>query len=444
MRKPTVRMVKLISINLLVLVVLLESTSVAVYFFKTGEFFYTRNRARTSLTRAQFETNGTHGGSNPMLAYQLHPYFGFVSAHGYSERAYPGSPFTLSLRANNFGFLCPYEFPFKKTNQNQFVIGIFGGSVATFYSFYELENHVLMKALQRLPRFRNKEIIVLNFAAGSYKQPQQLLVLNYFLSIGQELDLAINIDGFNDVLFSYLNNKFGVEMSMPNSHVAMPLIDLANKELPPDELTLALEILELKTQLRDGLAKLENCRMATCYSLRWLWLQYLFNQYQKKTMAFNELKRNGSGSDSLIHVNRVEKPLADPEAYEQLAGLWANSSLAMKQLLSARGIPYFHFIQPNQYYPTKRHFIDEEKKIAFGEGNAGKEVVPLGYASLLARLSSLQQAGVKVFNEANVFDDANDMVYIDNCCHYTQNGNSIFAAHLAQTITTQLNDATAP
>ena len=146
----------------------------------------------------------------------------------------------------------------------------------------------------------------------------------------------------------------------------------------------------------------------------------------------------------MIYVNRVEKPLADPEAYEQLAGLWANSSLAMKELLSARGIPYFHFIQPNQYYPTKRHFSDEEKKIAFSEGNASKEVVPLGYSRLLARLSSLQQAGVKVFNEANVFDDAKDMVYIDNCCHYTRNGNSIFAAQLALIITTHLNDETAP
>jgi hypothetical protein len=226
--------------------------------------------------------------------------------------------------------------------------------------------------------------------------------------------------------------------------VVMPLIDLANKDLPPDELTLALEILQLKTELRDGLAKLENCRMATCYSLRWLWVQYLFNQYQKKTVAFNELKRNGSDNGSLIFMNRVEKPLADPEAYEQLANLWANSSLAMKEQLSARHIPYFHFIQPNQYYPTNRHFSEEEKKIAFIEGNASKEVVPLGYAKLLARLSSLQRAGVKVFNEANVFDDAKDMVYIDNCCHYTQNGNSIFAAHLAQSITTHLNDETAP
>ncbi|HXM33744.1 MAG TPA: hypothetical protein VN920_01020 [Pyrinomonadaceae bacterium] len=256
--------------------------------------------------------------------------------------------------------------------------------------------------------------------------------------------MAINIDGFNDVLFSYLNNKFGVEMSMPNSHVVLPLVDLANKDLAPKELTLSLEILQLKSQLIDELTELENSRLATCYTQRWLWVQYLFNQYQKKTVAFNELKRRGPAESSLVYVNSVEKPLADTEAYEQVANLWANSSLAMKEQLSARHVPYFHFIQPNQYYPTNRHFSEEEKKIAFSEGNASKEVVPLGYAKLLARLHTLQQSGVKIFNEVNVFDDAKDIVYLDNCCHFTQNGKSIFAAHLAQSITMVLKDETAP
>lgn len=41
--------------------------------------------------------------------------------------------------------------------------------------------------------------MVLNFAAGSGKLPQQLFYLNYFLGLGLKLDLVINIDSFNDI-----------------------------------------------------------------------------------------------------------------------------------------------------------------------------------------------------------------------------------------------------
>jgi len=116
----------------------------------------------------------------------------------------------------------------------------------------------------------------------------------------------------------------------------------------------------------------------------------------------------------------------------------------MEELLAARRIMYFHFIQPNQYYPTKRRFSEEEKKIAFNESNAANDVIPQGYARLLARLGSLQQSGVRVLSEANVFDDSTDIVYIDDCCHYTQNGHRIFAAQVAQNINKLLTDETAP
>src|SRR6267142_2543178 len=123
MLKPGLRILKLISINVVVFIVLVESMSVAFYFFKTGELFYKRNRTRLSATRSEFEIGASRGGVNLAAAYQLHPYFGFVSTGGFDERAYPNSPF--AARANNVGFLCPYDFPFKKANKNQFVIGIF-------------------------------------------------------------------------------------------------------------------------------------------------------------------------------------------------------------------------------------------------------------------------------------------------------------------------------
>ncbi|MFY9610386.1 MAG: hypothetical protein WAU45_17460 [Blastocatellia bacterium] len=428
----SLKVLKVGAINLFVLVVLVEIASVGVYRINTGEFFYSRTEVRANATRAQFDTNFQQVGNDISINYQLHPYFGYVYRQGYVLGSCP---------TNNFGFVSPYDFPFKRTSEDQFLVGIFGGSVATLFSLHELDNHVLVNALQRTSVLHNKEIVILNFATAAYKQPQQLLVLNYLLSIGQELDMVINIDGFNDVVLSYWANKFSVEMSMPPVAVELPLIDLANKDLSPEELTLTLELLQSKGQLKNALAQLDNCRFATCYTFRWVLAKYFFKRYQKGLEAYGQLERNGSSKDSLVQLNRVEKPLDDSEAYEQIANLWANASLAMKELLSAKRILYFHFIQPNQYYMTGRQFSDEERRIAFDDRLANREAITKGYPKLLSKVRSLQESGVNVFSAVNIFDEVKDIVYQDSCCHYNNFGNEIFANFVAGSITVPLRNS---
>jgi len=109
-------------------------------------------------------------------------------------------------------------------------VGIFGGSVAQRYYQNDLEEQLLVKALQALPQLRNKRIVVLSFAHESYKQPQQLAVLTYFLSTGQELDLAINIDGFNETAIAYVNAKQGFDPTFPSGYMLYPLTALANRD----------------------------------------------------------------------------------------------------------------------------------------------------------------------------------------------------------------------
>jgi hypothetical protein len=433
LKRTSLRVLKLVVINLLVLFVLVETASVGFYYFKTGRFFYGRNQGRDGSTKGQFETNFQQGGNDMSLIYQFHPYFGFVYRQGYVQEPFINSPYRSSYPANNSGFLSRDNFPFKKTNKEQFIIGIFGGSVATMFSFYELEHHVLVRALQGIPYLRNKELVVLNFAAGGYKQPQQLLVLNYFLSVGQELDMAINIDGVNET--EYWNNRFGVEVSMPLVHVSLPLADLANKDLSPEQLALSLEILQIKDKLRDAEAQLDRCRIATRYALTSIKLRYLQTQYRSKSEAFAGLKRTGQGKDSLIHLNRIDKPLDDSAAYEQMANVWANSSLAMKEVLSAKNARYFHFIQPNQYYPTNREFSQEEKKIAIDQGNPIQESVTNAYPRLLSRIDGLRRSGVEVFSAVNAFDEVRDIVYVDNTCHYNERGNEALANYIARIMT---------
>ena len=188
---------------------------------------------------------------------------------------------------------------------------------------------------------------------------------------------------------------------------------------------------------------MSECRLATCYMLRWAQAKYLLNQYRGKLQTFSQLKTE-EGKGSLIYLKRIEKPLDDPEALERIVDLWFNSSLGMNDLLAARKIPYFEFIQPNQYYSTKRQFSVDEKKIAFDEKSQYKEGTIKGYPKLLAKVSSLQAAGVKVFNAVNVFDETRDIVYRDDCCHYNDAGNEVLSRYIGQSIVTVLNPSPAP
>ena len=65
-----------------------------------------------------------------------------------------------------------------------------GGSVAvgtihgTIPDYYQ-------KRLKRLPEYRDKEIVIYGMAGGGLRQPQQLMLLNYYYSLGAEFDLII-------------------------------------------------------------------------------------------------------------------------------------------------------------------------------------------------------------------------------------------------------------
>ena len=83
-------------------------------------------------------------------------------------------------------------------------VGIFGGSVAFIFSFTSRDR--LAAALATLPGVGDRPIVIRSFALGRYKQPQQLEALAYLLALGEQFDVVINIDGFNDIVVPYLQN----------------------------------------------------------------------------------------------------------------------------------------------------------------------------------------------------------------------------------------------
>lgn len=423
--KQGTEILKLVLINLLVLLAFLEVGSLGLYFVKHKQLFYTRDREKED-TDLGVDLQGVR--LNESIVERIHPYFGFVQK--------PGPDFRPGFKVNNYGFISPYDYPYKKTNPNQFIIGIFGGSVASNFSIFEIKNKIVAKYLKQLPQLKDKEFIILSFATGGYKQPQQLLILNYFLAMGQELDMVINIDGFNEVALASLNNRENIDLAMPSVQHMMPLTSLANNSLSSKSLRLLLKIQENKSHIQDTLDTLKSCQLATCNTLTSMHLQNLVNNYRKDALRFEkeQQKKSSKGGGSIIYVNKNPTELEDGPAFEQMATNWAKSSIFMKKVLSNNNVLYFQFLQPNQYYATRRVFNEEEKKIAFSTETPYAKAVKLGYPALFTKFRNLQKNQVNIFDAVNIFDGTKEMVYVDNCCHYNDKGEEIFANYVGRSI----------
>lgn len=415
---------KIALINLALLLVFLELGSLGWYFFKNKQFFYTREKAQDKLALG-INLEGVR--LNKSIVERFHPFFGFIQK--------PSADFRPGFKVNNYGFISPYDYPFKKTKKNQFIIGIFGGSVASDYAIFQIQNKFLPKYLKQLPGLKDKEFVILSFATGGYKQPQQLLILNYFLALGQELDMVVNIDGFNEVALSNLNNKNEVDLAMPSIQHIWPLANFANNSLSTKAMEATLRIQENKTRINQGLSSLENCSLAACNTLTSAYVQHIVNNYKTDVLKFEEERTKKQKDDSsVIYINTNKSVLEDSVAFEQMAWNWAKSSIFMHKVLSASNVPYFHVLQPNQYYETKRVFGEAEKQIAFNKETPYAKSVQIGYPALFKKFPNLEKNNINILNAVNVFDRTKDAVYVDSCCHYNQAGEVIFSDYVGSSI----------
>ena len=104
--------------------------------------------------------------------------------------------------------------------------------------------------------------------------------------------------------------------------------------------------------------------------------------------------------------------------------------MLMDSILRARGIPYLHVIQPNQYFSQKT-FTDEERRVAISPDSPYAKNAGIGYPRLLEQIPAMQSQGVNTVSAVELFDATPQTVYADNSGHFNQFGNEIFAHFIA-------------
>lgn len=406
-----------VGISIVTIAIFLEMLSAGWFFLSHGELFYGANDRTISAQSPEPEARP----DAPIgVRHRLHPYFGFTK---WTDP---------SLRVNNHGFPGnAHDFPFVKAKPEQYIIGVFGGSVATGFS--NMGQAHLVERLKQHPAFRDKEIVLLNFAQGGYKQPQQLLVLNYYLASGQELDMVINVDGFNEVALSARNDGKGVEVAMPSVDHVLPLVALIDRSALSTEQIRSLDnINRYRSQMAALTERLSRARMAST----WFVLQQLYRivsgSYSREVVAFQDLT-SGVSEDSLMYLSPSMAPGNETALYGRIADVWASSSILMKEVLQEEGIPYFHILQPNQYYSAKV-FTAEERRTALSDQHPYGIAAARGYPYLLDQAARLTDSGEKFFSAVDLFDRETATIYIDDCCHFNERGNEILADFVADAI----------
>jgi hypothetical protein len=419
------RTLGVVLVNVIVFAVLAELLALFLFYNETGRLFYTYRKRYEPIADTQ---QGRLTGDG------LHPYFGPTHRQGYPFdipeplRENVSSP--SRVPTNNFGFASTHDYPFIKTSPNQFVIGLFGGSVGAW--FCQVGTHRLVEDLQANAFFKSREIVPLCFSHEGYKQPQQLLLLSYFLSIGQMFDLVVNIDGFNEVTLSSFNNERGTDISMPSAMHLDPLVNLVNQAtLTPAKLRSLAAISEYKSQINFLVERLQRNRIAAINFVLERLHRSATTHYQAEVAYFATLP-SSSAEGSLILATPSVVPRDAIKALVDAVKSWSEASTLMQSMLAARGVPYFHVLQPNQYFTT-RSFGAEEAKVARSDASPFKKAAQNGYPLLVAESERLKSR-VNFLNATGIFDRESAAVYMDDCCHYTLRGNQLLAGAIGRQI----------
>lgn len=427
MMKKFKSILKLVIVNVIVFAALLEVIAAAVYFYKYKVFFYTHANAPLEYTIGAPGEPGADRRTEQLTQLtdkRFHPFFGYTHQVG-------------SSGTNNYGFYCPHDYPFKREKANQYIIGIFGGSVA--HGFYVDGVERLTARLKQNPFFAGKEIIYLNYALGGYKQPQQLEALAYFLAIGQELDMVLNIDGFNEIVFCFNNNRLNVDIAMPSAQHFLPMKDLMDSRTMTGEKLDSIAKIQYYKKVLSGVSeKLKHTKSASLYLVYASYGKFLYKQYRSELVQFDGLIKAAKPGeeDSIVNIKYSPEVGSEPALLAQVATLWYRSSFMMNSMMAgglSEGGRYFHFLQPNQYY-SRKVFTDKEQRDALDNGSAYEGLVKKGYPVLEKVVGVLRQNGVMAFSTVGIFDKVKEAVFIDQCCHFNRLGNELLADFMVECI----------
>ncbi len=395
-----------------------EVLAFASYFIITAEplsLSALRQQRRTIIRKTSSEI--TVGG-DPKYQRQtfkniiLHPYLGYMQE--------PPKDFI-----NNFGF--PLRRQRSTPSGQSVVIAITGGSVAESFFDHVVADEEWTRLLRKVPGLEGVEIDYLLLGLRGYKQPQQLLSVAYYLSMGGRLDILVNIDGYNEVGLAEDMYRVGVFPGYPYHWRPLTHVNVS-----PSQMRIA-GIAVVLVDLRQQLAvTAEALRYSISANVVW----YLLDGYigDRLSRYRSQLHNKIGHPFPYFRDGPIEAVQGQQDIYPWLADVWARSSIQIQSLTKAHGFTYLHFLQPNQYVAGSKPLSAEEKVVAFDSTSRHFRHVTNGYPELLKRDEQLQAQNVPFYDLTRIYQDIDETIYSDRCCHINQEGNRLMSQAIAREI----------
>jgi hypothetical protein len=363
--------------------------------------------------------------NNPSLMV-LHPYLGYVYDPTRNTRGLKSHHGGISI--NDYGFLDDSS-PFHQKKEDTLIIGIFGGSLAFFFSSFGVD--ALVRKLHSSPIFADKKIEIVRVALGGYKQPQQLIGLTYLLAQGAEFDVVINLDGFNEVALPPIDNlPNNVSPYYPRNWNWQSNTVMSNKTKS------LVGRISLLGDLRRGSASVVNgsvLRFSNTMNLIWLVSdKFMAGYIGRKQRELNVT--TAQDQDSYQHSGPEYPYVNDASMFRDMAGFWSQSSQQMAKLCEANQILYWHFLQPNQYFPDSKIIGTEEAKVVLNSESPYKTSVEQGYPALVNSGLELAKSATQFHDLSMIFKDQSQALYLDDCCHLNDSGNEILGDTIGRLI----------
>lgn len=412
----------------------IELISYGLYSFKFGSYSQIKLQNERLNIIKSIESGPVFTGEKAEVATEkrkwreiLHPYF------GYSNQAMElkkNCDETVKSDACYERQKMPDDLPVPKKQNGVLNVAVLGGSVAvgtvkgTPHQLYE-------RLLSNLPEYEGYKVNLHLMAAGGYKQPQPLMMLGYYYSLGAQYDIVIALDGFNEIGVSMSEYKWKkIHPVFPrswNSRVS----NTVDQDLV--RLTATKYQLNSSHLTRSKVINKKPFKFSITANLLW---KALDNNFKNKVSLLNQKIANFSGSDSISKSMQYEKLGPDyqfenwPSLARYSSEIWANATMATYGLATSMGAEFFSFIQPNQYIDNAKPMMsDVEKKVAFIRNPSGSyggygAWYRIGYPFLIDYQKTLKNKGVNTTDLTFLFKNESKVVYVDNCCHFNEYGYS--------------------
>lgn len=350
----------------------------------------------------------------------VHPYLGYVLNRDHLDYV------------NDLGFT-RLDADIPRRAPGRLVVGIAGGSVAL--DLCSIGRDALRRELSR--HFPGRDIVLTCLAVQGYRQPQQVMALNYMCCLGAEFDVIVNLDGFNEIALAPTEDEHGeISDQFPRGwSMRFPTIEDAT------ELQMRLDGIQLRER-RTILARRfagVPWRYSSIARLYWAarnrWLE------DRLSRLHHEL------AEHVVQTSRGRFVLTGPpnqftsaeERVRLLAENWARCSLHLHRVCRAIGARYVHALQPNQYVPGSKPLSSKELNEAVSSQDYA-EAVATGYPALEEQSRRVVEAGIHFVDLTQLFADVPQTVYSDQCCHINRLGYEMITARLAEEVAVALRD----